>query len=73
MLPPEHLRRLTGAVVPSVFPLQKVFPFCPQVSKKGRRVLERRRMPSTRVEGFVPWVAPISSLPPASEEEEEED
>ena len=30
-------------------------------------------MPGTRVEDFVPWVAPISSLPPASEEEEEED
>ena len=25
------------------------------------------------MEDFVPWVAPISSLPPASEEEEEED
>ena len=25
------------------------------------------------MEDFVPWVAPISSLPPASEEEEEEE
>ena len=25
------------------------------------------------MEDFIPWVAPISSLPPASEEEEEED
>ena len=45
----------------------------PQASKKGRRVPEQRRVPGTRVEDFVPWVAPISSLPPASEEEEEED
>ena len=47
----------------------------PQASKKGRRVPERRREPSTRVEDFVPWVAPISSLPfpPTSEKEEEED
>ena len=45
----------------------------PQASKKGRRVPERRRAPSTRVEYFVPWVAPISSLLPASQEKEEED
>ena len=30
-------------------------------------------MPGTRVEDFFPWVAPISSLSPASEKEEEED
>ena len=34
---------------------------------------ERRRVPSAGVEDFVPWVAPISSRPPANEEEEEED
>ena len=34
---------------------------------------EQRRTPGTGVEDFVPWVAPISSLPPASEEEEVED
>ena len=45
----------------------------PQASKKGRRVPERRRAPGMGVEDFVPWVAPISSRPPASEEEEEED
>ena len=45
----------------------------PQASKKGRRVPERRRAPGTRVEDFIPWVAPISSLLPSSEEEEEED
>ena len=45
----------------------------PQASKKGRRVLERRRVPGTGVEDFVPWVTPISSLPPASEKEEVED
>ena len=44
----------------------------PQVSKKGRRALERRRAPRAGVEDFVPWITPISSLPPASEEEEEE-
>ena len=49
--------------------------FCldPQVSKKGRRASEQRRPLGMGVEDFVPWVAPISSLPPASEEEEEED
>ena len=45
----------------------------PQASKKGRRVPQWRRAPGTGVEDFIPWVAPISSLPPASEEEEEED
>ena len=45
----------------------------PQASKKGRRLLERRRGPGTRVEDFVPWFAPVSSLPPASEDKEEED
>ena len=45
----------------------------PQASKKGRRVPEQRRTPGMGVEDFVPWVAPISSLPHASEEEEEED
>ena len=45
----------------------------PQPSRKGRRVPEQRRTPGTGVEDFVPWVAPISSLPPTSEEEEEED
>ena len=45
----------------------------PQVSKKGRLVPEQRRPPGIRVEDFVPWVAPISSLPLDSEEEEEED
>ena len=45
----------------------------PQASKKGRRVLEQRRTPSTRVEDFVPWVSPISSLSPANKEEDEED
>ena len=44
----------------------------PQASKKGRQVLERRRAPGAGVKDFVPWVAPISSRPPASEEEEEE-
>ena len=41
-----------------------------RASKKGRRVPERRRVPSVGVEDFVPWVAPISSRPPASEEDE---
>ena len=45
----------------------------PQASKKGRRVPERLRVPDVGVEDFVPWVAPITSRPPASEEEEEED
>ena len=48
----------------------------PLASKKGRRELKQRRAPSTGVEDFVHWVAPISShLPPSptSEEEEEED
>ena len=45
----------------------------PQASKKERQVLERRRAPSAGVEDFVPWVASISSLLPASEKEEEED
>ena len=43
----------------------------PQASKKGRRVLKRRRALDARVEDFVRWVAPISSRPPAHEEEEE--
>ena len=43
----------------------------PQASKKGRRVPKWRRAPGAGVEDFVPWVAPISSRPPASEEEEE--
>ena len=34
---------------------------------------ERRRAPGTGLEDFIPWVALISSLPPASKEEEEED
>ena len=34
---------------------------------------EQRRTPSIGVEDFVSWVAPISSLTPASEEEDEED
>ena len=34
---------------------------------------ERRRTPGAGVEDFIPWVAPISSCPTASEEEEEED
>ena len=45
----------------------------PQASKKGRRVPKRGRAPGARVEYFVHWVAPISSHPLASEEEEEED
>ena len=45
----------------------------PQASKKGRRVLERRRAPGAGLEDFIPWVAPISSLPPTREEEEEND
>ena len=45
----------------------------PQASKKGRRVPGRLKTPATRVEDFIPWVSPISSLPPAKEEEEEED
>ena len=45
----------------------------PQASKKGRRVPERRRALGVGVEDFVPWVAPISSRPLASKEEEEED
>ena len=73
-MPPEHLRRLIGAAVPSDFPLRKKGSCpAPQVSKKGRRASEQRRLLGTRVEDFVPWVASISSLPPASEEEEEED
>ena len=34
---------------------------------------EQRRSLGTKVEDFIPWVAPISSLPPSSEEEEDED
>ena len=34
---------------------------------------ERQIAPGAGVEDFVPWVAPISSRPPASKEEEEED
>ena len=45
----------------------------PQAFKKGRRVPERRRAPGTGVEDFISWVAPISSLLPTREEEEEED
>ena len=45
----------------------------PQASKKGRQVPERLRAPGMRVEDFVPWVSPISSCPPASEEDEEKD
>ena len=45
----------------------------PQASKKGKQVPERRRAPGTGVEDFIPWVAPISSRPLASKEEEEED
>ena len=45
----------------------------PRAAKKGRRVHERRRTPRVGVEDFVPWVTPISNLPPASEKEEEED
>ena len=45
----------------------------PQVSKKERWVPKQRRPPGTRVEDFVPLVTPIWSLPPASEEKEEED
>ena len=44
-----------------------------QASKKGRRVPECLRAPGVGVEYFVPWVSPISSHPPASEEEEDED
>ena len=44
----------------------------PQASKKGRRVPGRLKTPAMRVEDFIPWVSPISSLPPAKEEEEEE-
>ena len=43
----------------------------PQVSKKERWVPKRRRAPGTGVEDIVPWVAPILSLLPASEEEDE--
>ena len=45
----------------------------PQAPKKRRRVPRRLRAPRVGVEDFVPWVSPISSLPPAREEEEEED
>ena len=45
----------------------------PQASKKGRWAPERRKAPGAGVEDFVLWIAPISSLPPASKEEEEED
>ena len=41
-----------------------------QASKKGRRVPERRRALGAGVEDFVPWVAPISSRPPVSEDED---
>ena len=34
---------------------------------------ERRKAPRAGVEDFFPWVTPISSLPPVSEEEEQED
>ena len=34
---------------------------------------ERLRAPGVGVEDFVPWVSPISSRPPTSEEEEDED
>ena len=34
---------------------------------------ERPKAPGAGVEDFVPWVSPISSCLPASEEEEEED
>ena len=45
----------------------------PQASKKGKRVFERPKTPGAGVEDFIPWVTPISSHPPVSEEEEEED
>ena len=45
----------------------------PQASKKGRQVLKWLREPRAGVEDFVPWVSLISSRPPASEEEEDED
>ena len=43
-----------------------------QAFKTGRPVLERLKTPGAGVGDFVPWVFPISSCPPAREEEEEE-
>ena len=45
----------------------------PQASKKGRRVPKLPKAPRAGVEDLVPWVSPISSRPPAREEEDEED
>ena len=45
----------------------------PRASKKGRRASERTKTPGAGVEDFAPWVPPISSLPLAREEEENED
>ena len=45
----------------------------PQASKKGRQVPERLKQPRAGVENFIPWVSPISSRPPAREEEEKEE
>ena len=45
----------------------------PQAFKKERWVPERLKTPRARVEDFVPWVSPISSRPPAREEEGDEE
>ena len=72
-MPPEHLRRLTGAAIPSIVPLRKKVPVLPPkyIRREGGYLNDEERL----VQGwnFVPWVAPISSLPLASEKEEEED
>ena len=41
----------------------------PQASKKGRQALKQSKALGVGVEDFVPWVPPISSRPPAKEEE----
>ena len=62
-----------GSLLKHLFFTKKGSCLTPQASNKGRWMPERRRALGTRVEDFVHWVAPISSLPPVSEEEEEED
>ena len=73
-LSPKHLRRTIGVVISRVSLLRKKGSRpAPQASKKERRVPERLKTPKARVEDFVPWVSPISSLSLAREKEEEEE
>ena len=71
ILSPQVMKKNSRGGHPERHPLAKKDSCpAPQESKKSRPVPERRKAPKARVEDFVPWVTPISSLLSVSEEEE---